>query len=368
MPVPSSSETITVRTANTVSAFGRSTPIALNSDEHALGDAEAEEQPDHRGEQADHEALEPDRAQDLLARGAERPQRRELARALGDRDRQRVEDHERADEQRDAAEAEQEVADERHALVGLRGRLLGLLGAVLTSSVSRHERLHGADELGRRRAVLGGDRDRVELALALQQRLRGLDVPDRDAAEAERVDLAVRGDAGDLVGGASWPSVATFTRVADRVVLGLRGAGVDHDLPRARGPVAGLELERAEPRVRGVDADAEALLGDGLAVAADDVGRVDLGRRDRAGGRLDLRQRADLGEQRCGDRRRAAVEDSTISLPSMTASVSSYDAAKRPSKVFCIVSVRMNVPLTIETPMTTRTRSAVRGPCGPRVP
>ena len=47
------------------------------------------------------------------------------------------------------------------------------------------------------------------------------------------------------------------------------------------------------------------------------------------------------------------VEVSTICLPPMTASVSSYDAANRPSKVRCIVSVRMKVPLTIETPMTT---------------
>ena len=47
------------------------------------------------------------------------------------------------------------------------------------------------------------------------------------------------------------------------------------------------------------------------------------------------------------------VEVSTICLPPMTASVSSYDAANRPSNVRCIVSVRMKVPLTIETPMTT---------------
>ena len=52
--------------------------------------------------QADHQAFEAHRAHDLLARGAERPQRRELPRALGDRDRQGVEDHEAADEQRDA--------------------------------------------------------------------------------------------------------------------------------------------------------------------------------------------------------------------------------------------------------------------------
>ena len=48
----------------------------------------------------------------LPPRGAERAQRRELARALGDRDRERVRDHEAADEERDAAEREQERLQE----------------------------------------------------------------------------------------------------------------------------------------------------------------------------------------------------------------------------------------------------------------
>ena len=55
----------------------------------------------------------------LAPRRAERPQRRELARPLRDRDRQRVDDHERADEERDQAEREQEVAEERDELVGV---------------------------------------------------------------------------------------------------------------------------------------------------------------------------------------------------------------------------------------------------------
>ncbi len=59
------------------------------------------------GPRAEHEALGDDRAQDLAARGAERPQERELARALGDGDREGVEDDERADEERDAGEHEQ---------------------------------------------------------------------------------------------------------------------------------------------------------------------------------------------------------------------------------------------------------------------
>ena len=65
------------------------------------------------------EASEPIRApststerQNLAARGAEGPQRRQLARALGHRDRQRVEDDERADEQRDRPERQQEGLDE----------------------------------------------------------------------------------------------------------------------------------------------------------------------------------------------------------------------------------------------------------------
>ena len=49
--------------------------------------------------------------------GAERAQRRELTSALGDGDRQRVEDDERAHEQGDAAEPDQEVLDERDPLV-----------------------------------------------------------------------------------------------------------------------------------------------------------------------------------------------------------------------------------------------------------
>ena len=58
-------------------------------------------------------------AQHLAARRADGTQRRELARALGDRDRQRVRDHERADEQCDEAEGEQEVLEERELVAGL---------------------------------------------------------------------------------------------------------------------------------------------------------------------------------------------------------------------------------------------------------
>ena len=80
--------------------------------EEALAEGEAEEEADDRRDQADHERLEDDRAQHLSPRGAERAQGRELAGALRDRDRERVGDHERADEERNAREREQERLQE----------------------------------------------------------------------------------------------------------------------------------------------------------------------------------------------------------------------------------------------------------------
>ena len=53
-----------------------------------LGQQHAETEADERGEQPDDERLEDHRAEDLPPRGADRPQRRELARALRDGDRE----------------------------------------------------------------------------------------------------------------------------------------------------------------------------------------------------------------------------------------------------------------------------------------
>ena len=77
-----------------------------------------------RGERPDDERLDDDRAEHLAPRRAERAQRRELARPLRDRDRERVRDHEAADEERDAAEREQELLQERDERVRVRRVLL----------------------------------------------------------------------------------------------------------------------------------------------------------------------------------------------------------------------------------------------------
>ena len=62
--------------------------------------------------EADDERLEEHGPHDLAPGSADRAQGRELPRALGNGDGERVRDHEGADEQRDAAEGEQEALEE----------------------------------------------------------------------------------------------------------------------------------------------------------------------------------------------------------------------------------------------------------------
>ena len=106
MPTPTASATITVRSRE--DAVGRRQLDTESAEQplDRLRQEHAEAEADERGEEADDERLEDHRAEDLPPRGADRPQRRELARALGDGDREGVEDDERADEERDAGEDE----------------------------------------------------------------------------------------------------------------------------------------------------------------------------------------------------------------------------------------------------------------------
>ena len=99
--------------------------------EEPLREREAGEEADDRRERSDDERLDHDRAEHLPPRAAERPDGRELARALGDRDRERVRDHEAADEECDAREGEQEALQERDELVRVGRILRRLLGGEL---------------------------------------------------------------------------------------------------------------------------------------------------------------------------------------------------------------------------------------------
>ena len=116
---PASSDTHTVRSSITVPLSGRSAPNALNSASSPGARAIPASRPTSDAAEPEHHALGDHRAHDLAARRAERAQQPELARALRDRDRERVEDDERADEQRDVGEDQQEGAQE--AAAGSRG-------------------------------------------------------------------------------------------------------------------------------------------------------------------------------------------------------------------------------------------------------
>ncbi len=99
--MPSPSATTTVRPVKTRPLFGSVKPDRVEQLEEAGREREPEEEPDQRGDHTHHERLHDDGPAHLPARRAERSQRRELPRALRDRDRERVDDHEGADEERD---------------------------------------------------------------------------------------------------------------------------------------------------------------------------------------------------------------------------------------------------------------------------
>ncbi len=121
--------TITVRGLTTSPLLGSVSPAALNSANSSLARPSPTSRPTT-------EATAPTTNDSI--RIARRTCRRdapsvrrvaELAGALGDRDRQRVGDHEAADEQRHAGEHEQERLEERQEARDRGGVLLGLLGA-----------------------------------------------------------------------------------------------------------------------------------------------------------------------------------------------------------------------------------------------
>ena len=85
--------------------------------------------------------------ENLPPRRADRPQRRELARPLGDGDRERVEDDEGADEERDGGEGEEEVAEDRGEVAHVVRLLLRLLGRAHDLDVAREDGLDRGDEI-----------------------------------------------------------------------------------------------------------------------------------------------------------------------------------------------------------------------------
>ena len=162
--MPTSSETTIVRVSTTVPLWGSSAPNALNSSLSAGRQRDAAEQPQHGADHPEQQAFVDDRLHDLPARAAERAQQPELARALGDGDREGVEDDERAHHERDVGEHQQEGAQEAEVVFQVGGVLGRLLCAGAHVDRVRAARRGCGRAARRRHAGLGGDVDLVEVA------------------------------------------------------------------------------------------------------------------------------------------------------------------------------------------------------------
>ena len=118
--------------------------------------------------------------------------------ALGDGDRERVEDDERAHEQGDPREREEEVPGDRGTwpISSFASSTSWL--ALTTSASSGSTGAIASTSSSSEYSLARGDRDRVELPLATEELLRGRDREHGEARAPEAVDAAVLGDADEL--------------------------------------------------------------------------------------------------------------------------------------------------------------------------
>ena len=105
--------------STTSARAGTGTPKPGNAQSSTLPEPDPRDEADDRRDEPHHERLEQHRADDLSPLAPIARSRPELPRALGDQDRERVEDDEATDEQTDAGEAEQQVVEDRQELVDL---------------------------------------------------------------------------------------------------------------------------------------------------------------------------------------------------------------------------------------------------------
>ena len=186
-----------MRVSRRIPLFGSVKPTASKSEKRPFASPSPRKSPTIEASTPITSASSTTESRHLPARRAERAQRRELARPLRDRDRERVDDHESADEQRDQAEREQEVAQERDELVRLLRVLarLGVAGAHL--GVRRQDLADLRDQRGWRDPRLRGDADLVELALLAEEPLGGREVEACERGSADRAHRPELHDPGD---------------------------------------------------------------------------------------------------------------------------------------------------------------------------
>ena len=300
--IPTNRLTTIVRVARTVSPFGNSTPMPTKSAFRPFASHQPEEEADHRGDRTNDERLQQDGAQHLPARTADRPERCELPHSLRDGDRERVRDHERADEESDRTEGEQELLHHSERGMNVGDVRCGLRCRGLHLRRSRQQRPDLADELLGCDPVLRRHLNAVVLADLREQPLGGGNVEDRDRGGTDRRAVGVLGDARDLELACALIG-CDANRVADAEVLCVRGVLVNRDLAAADGPLSRDELQRGEPRVvRRIDARADAAAAacrDHFAVMAQQLRLVP----DLSGSRGDIGKLLHLREHGCRERR-----------------------------------------------------------------
>ena len=215
-----------------------------DGEQHAEADAEG------RPDESHHAGLEQHRARHLAPAGADRAQQGELAAALGDEDREGVDDEEGAHRQGDAREHEEEGRDERQRLVDASG---GAGGGVVTGrglGVRRQHRGDGVAQLLLAGAGCRGHPDLREGVLALEEQVLRLRGVEHDDARADEGRPAERGGADADVASRRGCSVAVTsgTRLTDEVAGLLRRRLVEHDLALAAGPAAATRGSPRAPR------------------------------------------------------------------------------------------------------------------------
>src|SRR5215207_8770020 len=277
---PTASETTTVRGWNWM-AGGRDVGPEEGAQQRlqAAGDQHPEAEADQRCDQGDDHRLEQHRVHHLAAAGPQAAQQGQLAGALGDDDGEGVEDQEGAHQQGHEGEGEQRGAEEPpDGVVDGGGRVLGQLLAGehlvpgLDGGPDAVAQLLGGD------ALLGGDVDLVEAALAGHHLLGGGQVEADQAGPAEVVGLAEADDAADreVPGRALEQHLGPVT---DHIAGVLGRLGVDGHLgrparqpPRADGRAGselGVLVERHAQAGRAAGGQRLAVLADQLGVAGD---------------------------------------------------------------------------------------------------
>ena len=165
----------------------------------AGGEAEADAEPDGRGDDADDERLEGDRHDDLAPGGADRPQQRGLTGPLGHEDREGVVDAERGDDEGDPGEGQQ---DRLEHVEEVGADVVLLLGGQLCLRQGLDAGRDLLDDLVAQglpaHAGIGGHEDGRDGVRALGEQLARLRQRERRVGRrAEAVELAERGDADD---------------------------------------------------------------------------------------------------------------------------------------------------------------------------